>query len=243
MFGPSIAFYEFLKIFVAGYYSLFSILIYIFLFLDRRIFSWNPSMQIVFYGFLGLIIGLIIDSSDPLLRCKKTKENKFFLGNMPSNYLVEICENCKDKNSCKNVLDKESSIPAWFYIYDNIVSEYLRNFVFMISAQSRVVFYLKYISSIFLLLSLISTLIVLLKTYYGFGDMIFLLIELEYKLLFALSFLIVYLIITLSNRPTDSPKGIWKKWRNLNRDLKYWVKINKETYKKVICEQSIPYEK
>jgi hypothetical protein len=162
---------------------------------------------------------------------------------MPSDYLVEICEKCENKNSCKNVLNKKRSLPAWFYIYDNIISEYLRNFVFMISAQARVVFYLKYISSIFILLSFIPSLIILILTYFEGGNKTIYPKELEYKLLFTLFYLIVFLIIKLSNQPDKPPKGIWKRWRNINRDLKYWVNINKETFKKVICEQSIPYEK
>ena len=204
--------------------------------------------MIAFFGFFGLLIGLIIDSYDPLLRFERFRENSYFRKYFPHNHLKEVCDKCSKKKSCKNALDKESCIPAWFYIYDNLLSEYLRNFIFMISALSRVVFYLKYISLLFIGLTLTLMLI------YSYSYMAFFFwnvyivknssfLEWLFRFFFIIFLILVYEIINISNYPGDKPTGIWVKWRNLSRDLKFWIKINKETFKKVICEQSIPYGK
>ena len=245
MFGPSITFYEFLKIFVAGYYTLISSLMFIYLFVSDKIFSWNPNLQIAFFGFLGLIIGLILDSVDPLLRLKSLKECKFFRKQFPDKYLTEICNECDKESDCENSLKKIDSKPAWFYIYDNILSEYLRNFIFMVSALCRVVFYLKYISFIFFVLSFLYLL------FYSVNYLLFFFWETslikislsyswQYKYYYLITYAFLFLVIKKSNCPDDSnPSGAWIKWRNVNRDLKYWIKINREIFIKVVCEQNI----
>ncbi|MHA1232870.1 MAG: hypothetical protein ACTSPQ_19755 [Candidatus Helarchaeota archaeon] len=248
MYGPSVTFNQFIKIFVAGYYSLISFLFFIYIFIDERIINWNISLQIALYGFLGLVVGLIIESSDPLLYFKKRIENKFFLDNMPSKYLLERCKQCSKFNECENVLTEKTYISAWFYIFDNLFPEYLRNYSFMTTAMCRVIYYLKYISLIFFIFATIYFLILSINYFvfffYGVSliqNPLIYIKGLLYKLIFIIFFVTVYIIIKKTNRPDENPTGIWKRWRGLRNDLEFWLEINKETLTKVICERGVPY--
>lgn len=124
----------------------------------------NTGISLAFYFMIGLIVGFIIDSCDFLLSSEiPFPELKFFKGHMPSTHLLKRCSACKNVECLNRLNDtgtKSRSNPRpkylelWFYIFDNVISDYLRSYILSISSACRGVFYLKYFPLFFLFTSI-----------------------------------------------------------------------------------------
>ena len=167
----------------------------------------SAGLSVAFYFVTGLVGGFIIDSSDLILYSRiPLKEIEFFRKHMPSLYLVKRCSTCNSV-VCLNRLVKAKSdghptehrpnhVDLWFYIFNNIISDYLRSYTLSVSSACRGILYLKYVSLFFLVMS--SALLATVKfstVIYSIRDIHFVFMEKGIFLAALCVAIIVYLLL------------------------------------------------
>lgn len=164
---PSLNLREYINIVLPGLLLTFLIVFALDIFFEVPVFEilGGTGVSVAIYFVIGLVAGFMIDSCDVILHSRiPLKEITFFRKHMPSLYLIKRCEEC-NKNNCENRLRKVEDygekeykykhIDLWFYIFDNIISDYLRSYALSLSSACRGILYLKYFSLFFLVISIV----------------------------------------------------------------------------------------
>lgn len=168
---PTVAFWQFLKIILPGFYVVTMLLAILSSFFGLALqSSLDETVLTPLFLISGLLMGILIDSVDLInSRSRRIRrwlpEILFFQDNYPSFYLVERCRRRMESDQCEVDCERVLKGPekgdyrflrVWFYIFDNIFPEYLRTLVLTQGHICRVVLYFKLFS---LILGIVALLI------------------------------------------------------------------------------------
>ena len=167
---PTVAFWQFLKIILPGFYVVTMLLAILSSFFGLALqSSLDETVLTPLFLISGLLMGILIDSVDLInSRSRRIRrwlpEILFFQDNYPSFYLVERCRRRMESDQCEVDCERVLKGPekgdyrflrVWFYVFDNIFPEYLRTLVLTQGHICRVVLYFKLFSLIFGIVALL----------------------------------------------------------------------------------------
>ena len=237
---PSMSVAWFLKVVLPGFLIATGAWLYVSLFWGVAL-PGADTASLAMYAFAGTLIGFMIDAYDPLLHLKlnwkltwpRLTEKTFFNSLLPRGHLRSRCESCGKEcayRGCSETITQHC-ISAWFYIFDNLFPDYLRNYVLDLSAACRAVAYTKYVALSLFVCGTGTMFVQWLREGRppGFPEM-------SPRAWFVVVSGAAYVVIWVLHRAGKSPTGVWKRWRNVYRDQLFWLHVNGKAVAEVLCK-------
>jgi len=229
---PALSVAEFLKLLFPGLVVVTAAYVYGVVFWGLQA---GNTLFVTLYAFWSVFLGLMIDAWDPLLNWKRLPETTFFRDQFPSKYLESLCRKCV--SPCCRTHTRGSQLgyrfpsSVWFYIFDNLFTDYLRGYVLSVSSACRAVLYTKYTALAFAAPGTMTW-----AVQWKVGNTTPGSTQFVRQAAFTLVCCVIFLLVNRLHRTDNPPSGVWGKWARVCQDQVFWLRANLGTVKSLLCQ-------